>query len=54
MSSIVLDIEERLIEGQSAFEIAKALNIPINWVFEAQKTAESTGELLSPFATINS
>jgi hypothetical protein len=54
MSELVLDIEYLLKEGKSPMDVARELEIPVNWVYEAQEMDEETDEVLSPFATINS
>jgi hypothetical protein len=54
MSDLVLDIEELLKKGNSPMDVARKLEIPVNWVYEANEVFEEPVEVLSPFATINS
>lgn len=54
MSELVLDIEYLLKEGRTPMDVARELEIPVSWVYEAQEMDEDTDENLSPFATINS
>jgi hypothetical protein len=54
MSELVLDIEYLLKEGKSPMDVARELEIPVNWVYEAQEMDGETEEVLSPFATMNS
>jgi hypothetical protein len=56
MSDLVLDVEYLLKEGMSFAEVARELEIPINFVVEATKIIqqEELDEECSPFATINS
>jgi hypothetical protein len=54
MSELVLDIEYLLKEGKSPMDVARELEIPVTWVYEAQEMDEDSDETLSPFATMNS
>ena len=54
MSELYLDIQTRLEKGRTAMDIARELEIPVSWVYEAGETVEEPEEVLSPFATINS
>jgi hypothetical protein len=56
MSELAMDIEYLLKEGKSFAEIARELEIPVNFVVESQTTlsADTDGNECSPFATINS
>ncbi len=56
MNDLVLDIEYLLGEGKSFAEVARELEIPINFVVEANEIIlkEELEEECSPFATINS
>ena len=54
MSELYLDIQTRLEKGRTAMDIARELEIPVSWVYEAEETVEEPQEVLSPFATINS
>jgi len=55
MSDLVLDIEYLLEEGKSFAEVARELEIPINFVVEAAELIEQAqSEDCSPYATINS
>jgi hypothetical protein len=55
MSDLVLDIEYLLEEGKSFAQVARDLDIPINFVFEAAEIIEQNQqEDCSPFATVNS
>lgn len=54
MSDLVLDINYLLDKGQTPAQIARELEIPVVWVFEAQAFEEDTEEENSPYATINS
>lgn len=42
MSEILIDIEEMLCEGLAPAEIARVLNVPVNWVYSTEQ------ELLYP------
>ena len=57
MSELVLDIEYLLKEGMSFAQVARELEIPVNFVIEAteliNKESQDNDEC-SPFATINS
>ena len=39
MSQLMIDIQAALKQGQEPVQIAADLEIPISWVFEAQKIA---------------
>ncbi len=54
MSELDQDIQDLLEKGKSPMEVARELEIPVNWVFETQESVEEPQEVLSPFATINS
>jgi hypothetical protein len=54
MSELVLDIGYLLKEGRTPMDVARELEIPVSWVYEAQEMDEDSEEILSPFATINS
>ena len=54
MSELVLDIEYLLKAGKSPMDVSRELEIPVNWVYEAQEMDEDSEEVLSPFATMNS
>jgi len=54
MSELALDIEYLLKEGKTPMAVARELEIPVTWVYEAQEITEDFDENLSPFATINS
>lgn len=54
MSDLVLDIEYLLAEGKSFAEVARELEIPVNFVVEAVEIIQENKEENSPFATINS
>ena len=56
MSDLVLDIEYLLKEGMSFAEVARELEIPVNFVVEATEIIQQQelDEECSPFATINS
>jgi hypothetical protein len=51
MSELALDVKYLLDEGKSFAEVARELEIPVNFVVEA---AEIMQEDCGPFATINS
>lgn len=50
MSALYTIILERVDRGEMPVDIAYALDIPVNWVYEAMETAEE----YSQYATINS
>ena len=50
MSTLHTLILERVYRGELPVEIARALDIPVNWIYEAMETAEE----YSQYATINS
>jgi hypothetical protein len=56
MNDLVLDIEYLLGKGKSFADIARELEIPINFVVEANEfiLKEELEDECSPFATINS
>ena len=54
MSNLVLDIAYLLKEGKKPMDVARELEIPVTWVYEAQEMDEDQDEDLSPFATMNS
>lgn len=55
MSELVISIEDMLEQGKSFGEIARALEIPMNFVVEAAELIEQSQlEECSPYATINS
>lgn len=54
MSDLVLDVEYLLAEGKSFAEVARELEIPVNFVVEAAELIQENKEENSPFATINS
>jgi len=54
MSELDQDIQDLLVKGKSPMEVARELEIPVSWVYEAGETVEEPQEVLSPFATINS
>jgi hypothetical protein len=54
MSELVLDIEYLLKAGKTPMDVSRELEIPVNWVYEAQEMDEDSEEVLSPFATMNS
>ena len=55
MSNLVLDIEDMLEQGKSFAQVARELEIPINFVVEAAEIIEQNQqEDCSPFATVNS
>ncbi len=55
VKELVLDIEYLLEQGRSFAEVARELEIPINFVIEAAEVIEQSQlEDCSPYATINS
>ena len=54
MSDLVLDVGYLLKEGKSPMEVARELEIPVSWVYEAQEMDQDSEENLSPFVTVNS
>lgn len=55
MSELVIDIEDMLEQGKSFVDIARTLEIPMNFVVEAAELIEQSQlEECSPYATINS
>lgn len=53
MSTMVLSIWELLEEGNSPQYVAKVLDIPVSWVYEAMEM-DGFNEEFSPHQTINS
>lgn len=53
MGNLVIDIWEMLEEGRTPFYIAKVLDVPISFVYEAMEMNSET-DSYSPFETINS
>ena len=54
MSELAMDIEYLLKEGKSFAEVARELDIPVNFVTEARASSESGDQDGDPYATINS
>jgi hypothetical protein len=55
MSNLSLQISDMLEAGYLPVTIARALEVPINWVYETAETeAQDSAEELSPFQTVNS
>ena len=54
ISDLVLDVEYLLAEGKSFAEVARELEIPVNFVVEAAELIQENKEENSPYATINS
>lgn len=55
MGDLVLDIKYRLEQGMSFYEIARQLDVPVNFVVEAADVIERDDDQdCIPFATINS
>lgn len=55
MGDLGLDIAYLLDKGMDALEVARELEIPLSWVYQANEfDAEKNSEENSPFATINS
>lgn len=52
ISNLLIDVQERIDEGQEPYRIAVDLGIPLHWVYEALEIMQE--EDCSPFATINS
>lgn len=50
MSTLCTTILEHVNRGQTPADIARALDVPVSWVYEAMETAEE----YSQYATINS
>lgn len=36
LKEVVIDIEERLVSGQSPEQISKTIGVPVNWVSEVE------------------
>ena len=53
MSTLVLDIWELLEEGNSPQYIAKVLDVPVSWVYEAMEMDDFIEEF-NPNNTVNS
>tara|TARA_B110000503_G_scaffold14068_1_gene19217 strand:- start:280 stop:420 length:141 start_codon:yes stop_codon:yes gene_type:complete len=41
MSSLILEIQEMLMEGIPTLAVATALNVPVDWVYEIKEVIES-------------
>ena len=54
MGELVMDIEHLLEQGLSFAQVARELEIPVNFVVDATKLIAEHQEENSPFATINS
>lgn len=54
MGELVMDIEHLLEQGLSFAQVARELEIPVNFVVDAAELIAETQEENSPFATINS
>lgn len=55
VSDLILDIDYLLAKGLSFAQVARELEIPVQFVIEAAEVVEQTQEDdCSPFATINS
>jgi hypothetical protein len=54
MSELAMDIEYLLKEGKSFAEVARELEIPVQFVTEAHASLDSEDQDCDPFATINS
>ena len=57
VGDLVLDIQYLASKGKTPIQIAQELEIPINWIYEAETLDESTINPTidcSPFATVNS
>lgn len=46
MSDLCIEINERLERGEAPADIARALEIPVSWIYEVEDR--------SPYATVNS
>jgi hypothetical protein len=51
MSELSMLIQERLDRGDEPVDIAYALDIPLDWVFQEQEQLQESN---SPYSTINS
>lgn len=54
MGELVMDIEHLLEQGLSFAQVARELEIPVNFVVDAAELIAENQEENSPFATINS
>jgi len=54
MSEIAMDIEYLLNKGKSFAEVARDLEIPVQFVVEAHNSTSPEDQDCDPFATINS
>ncbi len=54
MRELAMDIEHLLRQDKSFADIARELEIPINFVVEAAELVQEDAEPTSPYATINS
>jgi hypothetical protein len=52
MSDLQIEIFDMLADGETPSYIARVLDIPISWVYEAMSMNEDTD--YSPYCTINS
>ena len=52
MSDLSIEINDMLESGYLPVTVAKLLEVPINWVYEAADTEDEDN--LSPFQTVNS
>ena len=54
MSEISLEIQDMLEQGIYPPKIAKALKVPITWVYDTLEMMESDNEEYDPYNTVNS
>jgi hypothetical protein len=54
MSEIAMDIEYLLNKGKSFAEVARDLEIPVQFVIEAHASSDLEDQDCDPYATINS
>lgn len=54
MSDISIDIQDMLEEGVHPTKIAKALKVPLSWVYDTLEMMESSEPSFDPYETINS
>jgi hypothetical protein len=55
MSDLILDIQGMLEDGVHPTSIARQLDVPLTWVYDALEQMEpDEGESFSPFETCNS
>jgi len=56
MAELDIEIQTLLKEGNSAYNVARKLDIPVSWVFETSNEESDVGDLeeYSPFVTLNS